>query len=296
MDAVMLVEVLDVHGHVQTKLRVSGAGATCRIGRSLACDVVVDDAYAAAEHTLLTLLPDGQVLVQDLGTRNGTRVDGHRIDPAAGRTISHGEMHIGRARVLVRTLEASLPPERLFRRDLLQGHRTGFAVTGMLVCFAFAAFLQWTYAPERLAPRVLIAELVALTGLALWVGAWTLISRLTVGAWQLRIHLSIAAFCTGLWALGVLALPAGRLCAAVELVVAGHGRSGGRYSAGSSLFQPALFHPFSPAGIIAAGLVCATYLQRRLVAGGTADRPPHGQPGGTGCAGLPLIAARGAEY
>lgn len=202
MDAMMLVEVLDVHGHMQTKLRVSGVGATCRIGRSLACDVVVNDAYAAAEHALLTLQPDGQVLVQDLGTRNGTLVEGHRIDPIAGCTISHGDMHVGRTRIHIRTPEASLPPERLFRRDLLRGHRTGFAATGMLTYFAFAAFLQWTYAPERLAPRVLIAELVALSGLALWVGAWTLISKLTVGTWQFRIHLSIAAFCMGLWAWG----------------------------------------------------------------------------------------------
>ncbi len=202
MDAVMLVEVLDVHGHVQTRLRLSGAGATCRIGRSLACDVVIDDSYAAAEHTLLTLLQDGLVLVQDLGTRNGTRVDGRRIDPAAGSTISQGELHIGRTRVLLRTLDPSLPPERLFRRDLLQRHRSLFAAGGMLLCLAFAAFLQWTYAPERLAPRVLIAELVALCGLAIWVGAWALVSRLTVGAWQLRIHLSIAAFCMGLWAWG----------------------------------------------------------------------------------------------
>jgi hypothetical protein len=202
MDAVMLVEVLDVHGHVQTRLRLSGAGASCRIGRSLACDVVVDDAYAAPEHTLLSLQPDGQVLVQDLGTRNGTRVDGRRIDPAAGSSISRGELHIGRTRVQVRTLEASLPPERHFSRDMLQRHRTLFAAAGLLLCFAFAAFLQWTYAPERLAPRVLIAELVALCGLAIWVGAWALVSRLTVGAWQLRIHLSIAAFCMGLWAWG----------------------------------------------------------------------------------------------
>jgi hypothetical protein len=202
MDAVMLVEVLDVHGHVQIRQRIAGAGGRCRIGRSLACDVVLDDPYAAAEHTLLTLQEDGRVLVQDLATTNGTRVDGRRVDPLEGRTIARGELRIGRTRVLLRTLESAVPPERRFSRDPLQRHRTLFAAAGVLLCLAFAAFLQWTYAPERLAPRVLISELVALGGLAAWVGVWALVSRLTVGAWQLRIHLAIAAFCVGLWAWG----------------------------------------------------------------------------------------------
>jgi FHA domain len=202
MDAVMLVEVLDVHGHVQLRQRVNGIGGRCRIGRSLTCDVVIDDAHAAPEHALLTLQQDGRVLVQDLGTRNGTRLDGRRIEALDGQIIASGELRIGRTRVQVRTLEASLPPERLFRRDLLQRRRTLLAVLGMLMCLAFAAFLQWSDAPEHLAPRVLIAELAALCGLAVWVGLWSLVSRLTVGAWQVRIHLAIAACCVGLWVWG----------------------------------------------------------------------------------------------
>jgi hypothetical protein len=205
MDAVtsvMLVEALDVHGHVHTRQRMAGAGSQCRIGRSLACEVVLDDPYAAPEHARLTLLEDGRVLVQDLGTRNGTRINGKRIDVEAGVTITSGELLIGRTRVRVRSLEASVTPERIFRRDPLRRHRTLFALAGMVLCFAFAAFTQWTAAPENLAPRVLIAELVAFSGLTAWVGFWALVSRLTVGAWQLRIHLAIAAVCVGLWAWG----------------------------------------------------------------------------------------------
>lgn len=202
MDSMMLVEVLDVHGHIDFRLRISGSGGQCRIGRSLACDVVVDDAYAASAHTLLTLQQDGRVHVQDLGTRNGTRVDGRRIEGEEGVLIAKGELLIGRTRVMVRTPDAQLPPERPFRRDLLRRHRTSLAVAGLLLCLAFAAFLQWTQAPERLAPRILIAELAALGILAVWVGAWALVSRLSLGAWQLRMHLAVASFCLGIWAWG----------------------------------------------------------------------------------------------
>ncbi len=202
MEPVMLVEVLDDHGHVRSAQRLAGAGARCRIGRGLACDVILEDPYVAAEHALLTLNEDGRVHVQDLGTRNGVRVDGRLIDARVGQIAAQGELRIGRTRVRLRTAEALLAPERPFRRDVLRRHRTALAVSGSLLCCAFAAFLQWTLAPEHLAQRILIAELIALAGLAVWVGAWTLVARLTVGAWRVRIHLAIAAICVGLWVWG----------------------------------------------------------------------------------------------
>lgn len=202
MDPVMLVEVLDVHGHVQIRQRVAGAGGQCHIGRSLRCDVTIDDPYLAAEHTRLTLQQDGRVLVQDLNTRNGTRVDGQLIDAQTGRLIVQGELQIGRTHVRVRTGEARLAEERPFRRDPLRRYRTLLALVGLLACFTFAAFLQWTYAPEQLAERILIAELIVVAVLSLWIAAWCLVSRLTAGAWQVRIHLAIAACCMGLWAWG----------------------------------------------------------------------------------------------
>jgi hypothetical protein len=102
----------------------------------------------------------------------------------------------------LRTAEVPLAPERPFRRDFLRRHRTVLAIAGLLLCAAFAAFLQWSQAPEQLAARMLIAELVALAGLAVWAGAWSLVARLTVGAWRVRIQLAIAAICVGLWAWG----------------------------------------------------------------------------------------------
>jgi hypothetical protein len=201
MEPVMLVEVLDDHGHVQQRQRVIGVGG-CRIGRGLSCDVILDDPFVAAEHALLVLREDGRVHVRDLGTRNGVRVDGYLIDPEAGRILMQGELRIGHTRLRLRTGEAPVAPERQIRRDVLRRHRTALAVTGLLLCALFAAFLQWTLAPEQLAARVLVAEFVALAGLALWVGAWALVSRLTVGAWRVRVHLAVAAICVGLWVWG----------------------------------------------------------------------------------------------
>jgi pSer/pThr/pTyr-binding forkhead associated (FHA) protein len=102
----MLVEALDEHGNVHQRQRFRGAGSTCRIGRSLACEITLDDAFAAPEHARLTLQPGGLVRVEDLGTRNGTRMEGRRIG-SGGVVISGGELHIGRTRVRVRTTGAT---------------------------------------------------------------------------------------------------------------------------------------------------------------------------------------------
>src|SRR5690606_7799669 len=49
---------------------VSGAGARA--------DVIVDDDTISREHLAMNLVPEG-VLVRDLGSRNGTYYNGHRI-------------------------------------------------------------------------------------------------------------------------------------------------------------------------------------------------------------------------
>lgn len=202
MDAVMLVEVVDTHGRVQLKQRITGMGNQCRIGRGLNCDIVLDDLYAAAEHTLLTLQQDGRVHVQDLDTRNGTRINGERIAAVQGEVIEQGELIVGRTHLRVRTLHTAVAPERAFHRDLLRRYRTLLGIVGMIACLGFAAFLQWLNAPTTLLALMLAAVLLTLLGLAIWTGLWSLITHLNHGAWQVRIHLAIATNCVALCAWG----------------------------------------------------------------------------------------------
>jgi hypothetical protein len=202
MDPVALVDVYDQHGRLHQRLRLAGTASQCCLGRSLDCDIVIDDAYAAGRHALLQLQEDGRLLVRDLGTRNGTQVDG-RVLPAGGEVlIRAGELRLGRTVVRVRTHELQLAPERAFRRDLLRRHRTVFAISGFVLCLAFAVLSQWLAAPGIGGPRMLIAVLVTLAVLGVWVGFWSLVARLGIGAWQIRIHLSIAAIFVAVCAWG----------------------------------------------------------------------------------------------
>lgn len=54
-----------------------------RIGRSPECEIHVAINGLSREHALLDVLPNGGVVIEDLGSTNGTRVDGERIERVA---------------------------------------------------------------------------------------------------------------------------------------------------------------------------------------------------------------------
>jgi hypothetical protein len=213
MEAVMLVEQIGPTGHALHRQRFAGAGAECRVGRDLACDTVLDDEHVAPRHALLTLLDDGRVRVQDLGTRNGTRVDGKRVPAETGVVVAQGEIVVGSTHLRVRTLHTPVAQERAFRREFVRRHRTPLAVAGVAACLAYAAFFRWLDAPVSLTRSVTTAVLVTLGLLALWTGLWALTTKLNQGVWQVRVHLTIAsiaaALCAwGYWVAGLVAFSA----------------------------------------------------------------------------------------
>ena len=212
MEAVMLVEQIGALGHPVLRQRFTGAGAECRVGQDLACDIVVDDENAAGQHALLTLLEDGRVRVQDLGTRNGTRVGGKRV-PADGTVIEQGEIIVGHTRLHVRTRHTPIGQERVFRREFVRKYRTPLAAGGVAACIAYAGFRQWLDAPSSLSRSLITSTLITLGVLALWTGLWSLMTKLNKGRWEVRVHLTIAsvgaAFCAwGNWVGGLVAYAA----------------------------------------------------------------------------------------
>ena len=67
------------------------------IGRSAECLLVLDDDFASGRHAALVRTPDGWA-VEDLGSTNGTFVDGERIAELVG--IAPGnEVQIGRTTI-----------------------------------------------------------------------------------------------------------------------------------------------------------------------------------------------------
>ena len=79
-----------------------------KIGRSDTCDIVLrDDAEVSRVHAELVLDDEGQVLVKDMGSKNGTRVDEGPVFRDATRTAFRS-VHIGEQ--LIEIAGAASPP------------------------------------------------------------------------------------------------------------------------------------------------------------------------------------------
>lgn len=93
-------ELVVVRGEVSKgeRLKLKSGGSV--IGRSPEADVVIDDPYASEFHARVGP-QDGKVVVYDLGSTNGTYVNGRRV--AAPTTVVKGDtVQIGKTIIEVR--------------------------------------------------------------------------------------------------------------------------------------------------------------------------------------------------
>ncbi|MFD5697556.1 FHA domain-containing protein [Streptomyces lasiicapitis] len=70
-------------------------GGQIRVGRSASADVPLDDPDVSRLHCAVTLDPDGRVTVTDLGSTNGTTVDGRTVSARPVRLASGSLLRIG---------------------------------------------------------------------------------------------------------------------------------------------------------------------------------------------------------
>jgi len=71
--------------------------ASTWIGRDRRNTLVLADEYASGRHAVVRCAKDGRWWVEDLGSRNGTYVNGHRVE--SSRPLGSGDvLQIGRSR------------------------------------------------------------------------------------------------------------------------------------------------------------------------------------------------------
>jgi FHA domain len=103
------------------------------VGRSSACTLRLAEPEASAEHARLSFA-DGAWSVRDLGSRNGTWVNGARLDAGATRPLAAGDLLAFGNAAAVWTLADASPPVAMARRLQPQGGPGGMlaAEGGML--------------------------------------------------------------------------------------------------------------------------------------------------------------------
>lgn len=72
-------------GGTTLRFDASGLARGLIIGRDSACDVTIDDAKVSSRHARLSAMPDGTIVIEDLGSSNGTFRNGAKIQRASLR-------------------------------------------------------------------------------------------------------------------------------------------------------------------------------------------------------------------
>ncbi|MEZ3182888.1 FHA domain-containing protein [Streptomyces pimonensis] len=95
-------------------------GGEIRIGRSVDADVPLDDPDVSRLHCAVTVAPDGGVSVADLGSTNGTTLDGRRVGPRPVRLAPGALLRIGES--ALRLTPAAGPRARAATTPDGEGH------------------------------------------------------------------------------------------------------------------------------------------------------------------------------
>jgi hypothetical protein len=195
---IVLIEILDSHGRVQTRERVtlSSDKPAFTIGRSITADVTLDDAHAAALHAAVTLTPEYKILVSDLGSVNGIVVAGKRHrnqGDAQNLELTDGLLQIGRTRLRIRTAHETLAPEKpdQLRPASILHDPAWIAGIGALAGAAQLIYSNWLGAPRDLATLVVTTLISGVLGASAWVAFWALLSRVILGEWRWLRHAAI---------------------------------------------------------------------------------------------------------
>ncbi|MBB4844836.1 hypothetical protein HNP55_003380 [Paucibacter oligotrophus] len=211
------IAVLELLGREAQVLRVQRVTQwPLRIGRSAACELVLDDPHLAAEHARLDWTEAGPQLTL-LPSLNGGWLGERRLQ--AGEVVGleeSGQFQLGASQLRWRSLGASLAPEQPLephqhRLQAAQQPRTGFVPVLALLLFwlALLAGRQWSQLnPGGPWMDYSVALLGPLAGLLAWAGFCALLTQLFRHRFPFAAHLRIALRLLILRLLLGLALPA----------------------------------------------------------------------------------------
>jgi FHA domain len=184
------IEILSRHRDIAARFRIIGPEA--RIGRGYDNDVIVDDPYVAAQHLRVFRDESGQLVAEDMGSANGTFLDGgkHRLT----RIVVDGRhpIRVGQTFLRIRETGHAVERERLARPERPILPIAVAAVLGVAILAITALNIWLTQTSEPKALSYLAPLLVTIASVLAWVGVWALLSRIFSGRSHFLRNLLIA--------------------------------------------------------------------------------------------------------
>jgi len=184
------VEVLSRHRDVTARFRIDARELS--VGRSYDNDVILDDAYVAARHLKVFHDETGQLVAEDLGSANGMYLD--RGKKRLARVVVDGNVPIRVGHTLIRIRETShaVEDERLVQSGRRLVPVVAALVLGVLLLGIDATKTWFSQTGEPHLSNYLLPALVLIGIALLWIGMWSLLSRLFSGQSHFLRHVLIA--------------------------------------------------------------------------------------------------------
>ncbi len=197
MSGPYFIEMLARNGDVLHRHQVPAL--PIRLGRGYDNDFILDDDFAAPRHALIEAGDNGELVLRDLGTRNGVVHKGKRKSSLVltGDTV----VRLGHTNLRVRGADFQVRTELLDRTmHAWEGGIPG--LVGMLLIGMFALFTMWLNDTQSFQLIRYLQALAYGVGAGLvWGGAWAFANRLFGRHARLGRHLFI--FGCGLTALTI---------------------------------------------------------------------------------------------
>lgn len=172
------------------------SGDRISIGRSFTNDVVLTDPHVCAEHAVIESDENGEIILHDLNSVNGTHTKDHKNIDQRHRVISGDEFVIGKTRIRIyRQNHAVQPSIRLnhIEKILNFAGKPWVAVTAVLLVMLLHAFHFYNMQLEEIKSIRLISEIfkIGLFVIA-WPLCWSLYARIRKHELRFLSQLSVA--------------------------------------------------------------------------------------------------------
>ncbi len=194
------LEVVDRSGLVRE--RVSLDQSPVIIGRAYDCQVIIDDPYVCPQHVKVSLVENGELLIEDLGSVNGLSVTKHGAKQSQLQLRPGGDCFIGWTKLRFRRRdEQVLPARHDHSRQLVFSLLQQPKFLAILIIFPFLQlmFSSWLEEARQVEPyTLLVAPATVYIFLLIWALVWSVVGKLLVHRACFFTHFALASVMTGL--------------------------------------------------------------------------------------------------